>query len=110
MIKKVPVFIIYMLILGSMVVGMLGYSFYREAWIFPPSKPANMEELKNWSELDLWRLMEAYNCGDMYMNKVPDDLKELNKFCGIVSGHWNKKYDERKIDDAREGADRLRQE
>jgi len=46
----------------------------------------------------------------MYMNNVPDDLKELNKFCGIVSGHWNKKYDERKIDDAREGADRLRQE
>lgn len=110
MIKKVPVFIIYMLILGSIMVGMLGYTFYREALIFPPSKPANMEELKNWSELDLWRLMEAYNCDDMYIDNVPDELKELEEFCDIVTGYWTKKYDERKIEDAREGADKLRQE
>ncbi len=99
----------YMLIIGCILTGMLGFIVYKEAWIFPPDPPANMNELKDWSELDLWRLMEAYNCGDMYIDNIPDELKELKEFCGAVTDQWGKRYDERKLEKARKGADKLRQ-
>ena len=105
---KILLFWLYMLTLASILVGFLGYSAYREAWILPPDKPANMEELTTWNELDLWRLMKSYKCNDVPMGDVPNDLKELEKFCNAVSHIWAKKYDESKYDNARKGATKLR--
>jgi len=111
MIKKPSMIMIYCLTLCCILVGMLGYVVYRESWIFPPTKPANMEELATWSELDIWRLMKRYNCGDIpWSEEVPDDLKELEEFCSIVRHHWYEQYDEKKLIDARKGADKLNKE
>ena len=102
--------IVYWIACLVFVFSMLGYMLYRETIIFPPTRPANLEELATWSESDLWRLRKYYNCSDMSFSDVPDDLKELKKFCSTVSAHWYKKYEESKYDDAREGARKLRQE
>lgn len=102
--------ITYCIILVGFLFSAIGYAAYREAVIFPPTRPANLEELVTWSEPDLWRLMEYYNCADRPISDIPDDLKEFVKFCDTVSGHWNKKYRESKYEDARKGADKLRQE
>ena len=102
--------IIYFTIVVGFLFSAIGYAMYREAVIFPPVKPANLEELATWNESDLWRLMEYYNCRDRPSSNIPDDLKEFVKFCNTVSGHWSKKYRESKYDDARKGADKLRQE
>ncbi len=101
--------IVYWIACLVFIFSMVGYMLYREATILPPTRPANLEELATWSESDLWRLMQYYNCNDVSFD-VPDDLKELEKFCNTVSAHWNKKYKESKYDDARKGADKLRQE
>lgn len=100
--------LVLILFLGGSLVGMLGNALYRDAWIFPPTKPANMEELTTWSELDLWRLKKHYKCEGL-PSDLPDDLKELKRFCKTVTVFWSKKYDEMKIKDARDIANKLRQ-
>lgn len=102
--------IIYWIACLAFIFSIGGYILYKEAIILPPTRPANLEELVTWNESDLWRLMEYYNCGDRPISDIPDDLKEFVKFCDTVSGHWNKKYKESKYEDARKGADKLRQE
>lgn len=100
--------LILLLVLGGALVSMLGYALYRDAWILPPTKPANMEELTTWSELDLWRLRKHYKCEGL-LSDFPDDLKEFKSFCKTVGDLWSKKYDEAIIKDARDGANKLRQ-
>lgn len=102
--------IIYCIALVSFLFTAIGYSLYREGTIFPPTRPANIEELATWTEPDLWRLMEYYNCRDRPSSNIPDDLKEFVRFCNTVSDYWSEKYRESKYDDVREGADRLKQE
>lgn len=102
--------IIYWIMCLAFIVSMLGYVLYNEATIFPPTRPANLEELATWSEPDLMRLMMYYNCSDRPSSNIPDDLKEFVRFCNTVSGYWVEKYRESKYDDAREGARKLRQE
>lgn len=109
--KKIStLLIIYWIVCLVFIFSMVGFMLYREGIIFPPTRPANIEELATWSESEMWRLMRYYNCNDVSLSDVPDDLKELEKFCSTVSAQWNKKYKESKFDDAREGADKLRQE
>ena len=101
---------IYLIIILTCFVGFLGYNMYWEAIIFPPKAPENLEELANWEEDDIWRLMKYYNCRSRpRIDDVPDDLREFVAFCNTVSDHWSKKYRESKYDDAREGAKKLRQ-
>ena len=111
MTKKISTgLIIYWIACLAFIFSMVGYMLYKEAAIFPPTRPANLEELATWNKNDLWRLMEYYSCNDLPMGGAPSDLKQLETFCNTVSGHWSKKYKESKYEDARGGADKLRQE
>jgi len=102
--------IVYFVMIFAFLFSFVGYILYQKASIFPPTAPVDLEELADWNESDLWRLMEYYNCNDRPTHDVPDDLKEFVKFCNIVSDYWSKTYGESKYDDAREGARKLRQE
>ncbi len=111
MTKKIPTWlIVYCIACLAFIVLAFGYISYREATIFPPTRPANLEELATWSEPDLMRLLMYYNCSDAPSGDVPDDLKEFTRFCSIVREHWSKAYRESKFEGAREGADKLKQE
>lgn len=111
MTKKISTgLIIYWIACLAFIVLTFGYVLYNEAIIFPPTRPANLEELATWSEPDLMRLIRYYNCNDRPSSNIPDDLKEFVRFCNTVSDYWNEKYRESKHDGAREGADKLRQE
>lgn len=83
-----------------------------------PTIPANLEELANYSERDLWKIREYYQCSyvpsfysydsnnyDVYRF---DELKELKRFCDVVSGYWVNKYRYNKLDEALTGAERLK--
>lgn len=99
---------IYFIIICSMFIAVIGYGMYRMGAIFPPDTPTNLEELATWSEPDLMRLLKYYNCSDTPVSNVPNNLKELSKFCSTVRGYWVKEYRESKYDDAYEGAKRLK--
>ena len=107
MIKKHG-WLIYIIVVGSALIAVIGNGLYREASILPPTIPENLEELADWSEDDLWRLMKYYDCDESPSVNIPDDLKEFAAFCNTVYDYWNKKYDEGKLDGAREGAKRLK--
>jgi len=109
MMKKIIGWTSYIIILIGIFGFIIAYNMYRDAVIFPPTTPANLQELANWSETDLWRLKQYYNCGDLPFDNVPDDLIELKTFCKIISNHWVKKYDERLYEKARDGAAKLKQ-
>lgn len=101
--------ILYYVVLCTALFAVIIYGLYSEGSIFSPTPPANLEELANWNEPDLFKLLRHYNCSDTPISNVPDDLKDLSRFCSTVRGHWIKAYNESKYDDAREGAERLRQ-
>jgi len=92
-----------------MLIGAIGFELHRNAVIFPITAPSNMHELSSWSERDLMRLLNSYNCSDTpTRHRAPPDLMELSMFCETVRSYWSDAYRESKYEDAREGAERFR--
>ena len=99
------------LILVLIVVSSIWYALYRTAIIFPPVTPINLEELADWDEFDIKRILSHYNCNKVsfYSPDLPQGLKELGKFCHTVNGYWADAYNESQYGSAYKGAKRLRE-
>lgn len=107
-----PQKIMWLLIISIAVAG-IWFAFYKAAIIYPPVTPTKLEELAEWDASDIKRLLNYYNCDDapVYhsLNDIPDNLKEITKFCTTVSSYWAKAYRTSQYGSALEGAKRLRE-
>lgn len=83
--------------------GFIGYMFYDQGVLIPPTVPENLDELATWNENDLARLRNHLDCNKMPIlrSEVPVDLLEHYDRCLVISNEWAKKYREKVYDDVR---------
>lgn len=86
-----------------------------------PTVPANLEELVNFSERDLWKMRQYYDCSSLlepeslygdpydYDSYLPVEQHELKRFCQAVYKQWIKKYRKKLALEAAEAAERFNQ-
>ena len=109
--KKISTGLItYWVVCLAFIVLIFGYISYKEAIIFPPTLPTNLEELATWDKDDLRRIDRYYKCDSLpYKIENPDIFVELRPICDAIGEQWMKKYREERSIEALEGIERLEQ-
>lgn len=93
---------VLVIVFGAMITFMV-ISFYNINMIFPAHAPQNLEELNDWGEKELFRLMKSLKCSSLGFATVPEELRQLKQVCSAVTILWGIKYNARMLEEAREG-------